>query len=54
MPSEAEPEKYEQCLSCEGTGREKDGFSEQTLEFSYGDKYCSWCRGSGQVAVAKD
>ena len=37
----------EPCISCEGTGRQKDGFSEQTLEFSYGNEDCLRCRGTG-------
>ena len=41
------PAPKEPCISCEGTGREKDGFSEQTLEFSYGDEVCSSCKGKG-------
>ena len=41
------PVPREPCISCEGTGREKDGFSEQTLEFSYGNEDCSRCNGTG-------
>ena len=52
MPSEADPEKYEECVSCSGKGLKRVGFSEQTLEFSYGDEDCERCRGSGQRVVA--
>ena len=37
----------DECRSCEGTGRQADGFSENTLQFSRGDLPCEWCSGTG-------
>lgn len=49
MGTDTADEEYEKCSSCEGTGKQKNGFSEQTLEFSYGSESCYWCKGRGEV-----